>query len=242
MNRIRKKTVGERKIRIMIVGESELVRAGLRKVIEDAGRNLLVVDDVDLEQAPEVVVRKHPDVIIQDIDHSPIRSFDLSPRFLSSKPGVHILAVTSSLNRETIRKTYNAGASAVVSKFQPTHSLLSAIKTVCTGEVWIEQSLFSSFLDSNNNASALVEKNSCQPKPTGLTKRELDVVRLIGKGYRNKQIADVLAISEATVRHHLTTIYGRLGIAHRHELFIYGHKNKLIESEEVPGDTPKLTS
>jgi DNA-binding NarL/FixJ family response regulator len=223
MNRIRKKTVGERKIRIMIVGESELVRAGLRKVIEDAGRNLLVVDDVDLEQAPEVVVRKHPDVIIQDIDHSPIRSFDLFPRFLSSKPGVHILAVTSSLNRETIRKTYNAGASAVVSKFQPTHSLLSAIKTVCTGEVWIEQSLFSSFLDSNNNASALVEKNSCQ-------------------GYRNKQIADVLAISEATVRHHLTTIYGRLGIAHRHELFIYGHKNKLIESEEVPGDTPKLTS
>ena len=131
----------------------------------------------------------------------------------------------------------------MVSKFQPTHSLLSAIKTVCTGEVWIEHSLFSSFLDSNNNASAIVEKNSCQqPKPTSLTKRELDIVRLIGKGYRNKQIADVLAISEATVRHHLTTIYGRLGIAHRHELFIYGHKNKLIESDEISGDTPKLTS
>jgi two-component system response regulator NreC len=129
-----------------------------------------------------------------------------------------------------------------VSKFHPTHSLLSAIKTVCTGEVWIEQSLFSSFLDSNNNVSAIVEKNSGQPNTTSLTKRELDIVRLIGKGYRNKQIADVLAISEATVRHHLTTIYGRLGIAHRHALFIYAHKNKLLESEEVPGDTPKLTS
>ena len=54
MNRIRKKTVGERKIRIMIVGESELVRAGLRKVIEDAGRNLVVMDDVELEQAPSL--------------------------------------------------------------------------------------------------------------------------------------------------------------------------------------------
>jgi DNA-binding NarL/FixJ family response regulator len=197
---------------------------------------------VEPEQAPEVVVRKHPNVIIQDIDHSPLCSFDLFPGFLSSMPGAHILAVTGSLDRETIRKTYNAGATAVVSKFHPTHSLLSAIKTVCTGEVWIEQSLFSSFLDSNNNVSAIVEKNSGQPNTTSLTKRELDIVRLIGKGYRNKQIADVLAISEATVRHHLTTIYGRLGIAHRHELFIYGHKNKLIESEEVPGDTPKLTS
>ena len=236
------KTIGQRKIRIMIVGESELVRAGLRKVIEDAGRNLVVVDDVEPEQAPEVVVRKHPNVIIQDIDHSPLCCFDLFPRFLSSMPGAPILAVTGSLDRETIRKTYNAGATAVVSKFHPTHSLLSAIKTVCTGEVWIEQSLFSSFLDSNNNVSAIVEKNSGQPNTTSLTKRELDIVRLIGKGYRNKQIADVLAISEATVRHHLTTIYGRLGIAHRHELFIYGHKNKLIESEEVPGDTPKLTS
>jgi DNA-binding NarL/FixJ family response regulator len=236
------KTIGQRKIRIMIVGESELVRAGLRKVIEDAGRNLVVVDDVEPEQAPEVVVRKHPNVIIQDIDHSPLCSFDLFPGFLSSMPGAHILAVTGSLDRETIRKTYNAGATAVVSKFHPTHSLLSAIKTVCTGEVWIEQSLFSSFLDSNNNVSAIVEKNSGQPNTTSLTKRELDIVRLIGKGYRNKQIADVLAISEATVRHHLTTIYGRLGIAHRHALFIYAHKNKLLESEEVPGDTPKLTS
>jgi DNA-binding NarL/FixJ family response regulator len=236
------KTIGQRKIRIMIVGESELVRAGLRKVIEDAGRNLVVVDDVEPEQAPEVVVRKHPNVIIQDIDHSPLCSFDLFPGFLSSMPGAHILAVTGSLDKETIRKTYNAGATAVVSKFHPTHSLLSAIKTVCTGEVWIEQSLFSSFLDSNNNVSAIVEKNSGQPNTTSLTKRELDIVRLIGKGYRNKQIADVLAISEATVRHHLTTIYGRLGIAHRHALFIYAHKNKLLESEEVPGDTPKLTS
>ena len=242
MNCIRKKTVGERKIRILIVGESELVRAGLRKVIEDARRNLVVVDDVELEQASEVVVRKHPDVIIQDIDHSPLRSFDLFPRFLSSMPGAHILAVTGSLDRETIRRTYNAGATAVVSKFHPTHSLLSAIKTVCTGEVWIEQSLFSSFLDSNNIVSAIVEKNSGQPKPTSLTKRELDIVRLIGKGCRNKQIADVLAISEATVRHHLTTIYGRLGIAHRQALFIYAHKNKLIESEEVSADTPNLAS
>jgi DNA-binding NarL/FixJ family response regulator len=236
------KTVGLHKIRIMIVGESELVRAGLRKVIEDAGRNLVVVDDVEPEQAPEVVVRRHPDVIIQDIDHSPLCSFDLFPRFLSSMPRAHILAVTSSLDRETIRRTYNAGATAVVSKFHPTHSLLSAIKTVCTGEVWIEQSLFSSFLDSNNDASALVEKNSGQPKPTSLTKRELDIVRLIGKGYRNRQIADDLAISEATVRHHLTTIYGRLGIAHRHALFIYAHKNKLLEPEEVSAHTTKVTS
>jgi two-component system response regulator NreC len=232
------KTVGQRKIRIMIVGESELVRAGLRKVIEDAGRNLLVVDDVEPEQAAEVVVRKHPNVIIQDIDHSPLCSFDLFPRFLSSMPGAHILAVTGSLDRETIRRTYNAGATAVVSKFHPTHSLLSAIKTVCTGEVWIEQSLFSSLLDSDNRVSTIVEKNSGQPNPTSLTKRELDIVRLIGKGYRNKQIADVLAISEATVRHHLTTIYGRLDIAHRHALFIYAHKNKLLESEEVSADKP----
>lgn len=242
MSRIRKKTVGERKVRIVIVGESELVRAGLRKVIEDDGRDLLVVDDVKLEQAPEVVIRKHPDVIIQDIDHSPLRSFDLFPGFRSSMPEAHILAVTSSLDRETIRRTYNAGATAVVSKFHPTHSLISAIKTVCTGEVWIEQSLFSSFLDSNNNSSAIVEKNSGQPKLTSLTKRELDIVRLVGKGFRNKQIADVLAISEATVRHHLTTIYGRLGITHRHALFIYAHKNKLLESEEVSTDSPKLAS
>jgi DNA-binding NarL/FixJ family response regulator len=236
------KTVGQRKIRIIIVGESELVRAGLRKVIQDAGKNLVVLDDVEPEQAPEVVVRKHPDVIIQDIDHSPLCSFDLFPRFLSSMPGSHILAVTGSLDRETIRRTYNAGATAVVSKFHPTHSLLSAIKTVCTGEVWIEQSLFSSFLESNNNMSTIVEKHFGQPKPTSLTKRELDIVRLIGKGYRNKEIADALAISEATVRHHLTTIYGRLGIAHRHALFIYAHKNKLLESEEVSADTPKVAS
>ena len=121
------------------------------------------------------------------------------------------------------------GVSGVVEQLQPPQVLLKAIKKVHCGEVWFERSLMANFLISLSPVRHEFMLNNETEHIAQLSDREHEVIQLIGEGLKNKIIADKLCIGETTVRHHLTSIYNKLGVSDRLELLVYALGHGLIK-------------
>jgi DNA-binding NarL/FixJ family response regulator len=217
-----------KQIQILLIGQDVLVRAGIRMLVETS-KALRVRAQGVADDAPALARRKKPDLILLDIDHCRRNCFELMHELHAHLPKAPIVAMTAASDETMLRKAYRFGASAVVLKLRPPETLISAIEKVAAGEIWIDKLVLPSLLEGKPEPA---EKNG-QGKIDGVTRRELDIVRLIGRGYRNKQIADALGISETTVRHHLSSIFGKLRVSDRLELLIYAHRNRLIDLVET---------
>ena len=227
-------------IEILLVGEYTLVRAGIRKVLETK-RNFRVREEVLAEDALAAAVQHQPDIFVQDIDQGHLNYFDLLQELRVRVPSVQLVVLTAHSDEVTFRNAYRIGVSAVVPKFRSPETLLSAIERVHGGELWVDDLFLTSIFGEKINPALLKPHGEAHVKTSSVTRRELDIVRLIGRGYRNKQIAQALGISEATVRHHLTVIYHKLDVSDRLQLLIYAHRNNLIDlTPERYGDrTPR---
>jgi DNA-binding NarL/FixJ family response regulator len=114
-----------------------------------------------------------------------------------------------------------------VLKERTAETLLEAIAKVNAGEVWLDSLLVANVLNELTRARTRPPTNPEEVKIKALTARERDIIKLIGQGLKNQTIADRLCISEATVRHHLTSIYGKLEVGDRLELAIYAYRHGL---------------
>jgi len=119
------------------------------------------------------------------------------------------------------------GVLEIVLKTQSPEILIKAIQKVHAGEAWIERSMTGNLLTGLTHAQQLIAQDPETECIAQLSPRERQVIQLVGKGMKNYQIGAQLSLSETTVRHHLTTIYGKLGVSDRLELLIYAHRNRL---------------
>jgi len=129
-------------------------------------------------------------------------------------------------HREAVRR----GAMGLVLKEHAAETLLEAIAKVGAGEVWLEPSMVARVLGELTRPQTAQQPISPEAaKIATLTAREREVITLVGEGLRNQHIAERLYISEATVRHHLTAIFAKLGVADRFELAIYAYQHGLAK-------------
>jgi DNA-binding NarL/FixJ family response regulator len=119
----------------------------------------------------------------------------------------------------------------LVLKEQAPEVLLKAIEKVYAGEVWIERAMLASVLDEVVMGRAR-PAGAEERRISALTERERTVIALVGQGLKNKQIGERLAISETTVRHHLSSIFDKLGVESRLELMIFAHRHGLTSWAE----------
>jgi DNA-binding NarL/FixJ family response regulator len=115
----------------------------------------------------------------------------------------------------------------IVSKTQSPEVLIKAVRKVHLGEVWIEHSLIANLVNGSFHAQAAPPADPDAEQIRLISEREREVIHLIGRGLKNKQIASQLSIGETTVRHHLTSIYSKLGVSDRLELLIFSHSHQL---------------
>src|SRR5207237_6276138 len=120
-------------------------------------------------------------------------------------------------------------ARGIVLKETALELILKAIEKVYAGEMWIDRAMITSLLNSRVRANSSQEQNALEAKIATLTEREREIVELIGKGLRNKMIAEQLVISEATVRNHLTSIFAKLHVEDRFELVVFAYQNHLAQ-------------
>lgn len=221
----------EKTIRILLVNDQRIVRTGLRLLIE-SHPGFLVVDEI--ANLSEAIRLPHEslDIILLDIkSFSDQASLQTLPELMKSIGTARILLLTDIEDPEGNLHAVRLGAMGLVHKNESADVLLKAIERVAAGEVWINRAMMARVIGGFWNPET-VQSHPVNPeasKIAALTEREREVVGLIGEGLRNKQIAERLFISEITVRHHLTSIFDKLGVSDRFELAIYSYRHGLAK-------------
>ena len=226
-----------RTVSVLVVADCELVRLGVREILRDAFKNPRI-EDVSIHDAWKSAVEQRPDVVVLDLDDCN-RNLSFLRELKTFGQCRGLVAVTIFQNNDFVRSVYCAGASAVVLKQQSRETLVVAIQKAAEGEVWIDRATLEEVLESPR---PIVPASSDHLSPSGiasLTQREREVLATIAKGYRNKQIAQELGISEVTVRHHLTAVFSKLKVSDRLELLIYAHSHGLVELKHCPSGSQR---
>jgi two-component system nitrate/nitrite response regulator NarL len=217
-------------IRVVLVEDHAVVRSGLRLLIE-SGPGFAVVGEADnRDGAVAVVTREQPDVILLDLDLDGQSSLEFFPELASAAAGARVLVLTGVVNPEMHRRAVLLGCAGVVLKRQASEVLFSAIETVHHGEVWLDQATMAGVLRALSSAKKTEGEDAS--RIAALTKREREVILLIGEGLRNRQVGERLFISETTVRHHLTSVYSKLGVSNRLDLVVYAYRHDLSKPPE----------
>ena len=226
-------------ITVLIVSDSHIIRSGLRKILESQ-RGFSVLGEVSIEKAREMntISGPHVDLVILDLDPRGANGLPVINAIQKSPKHPAILGLIDLGDHELGAKALTLGAAGLVLKMQPASVLLAAIYELCppSGLEVIQKGDDTDIRQLKNQKqfdqrADLVSANADGDsiKITRLTARELEVIRLIALGLKNKDIAKRLAISDITVRHHLTNIFCKLEVSDRQNLLILAHRCGLAE-------------
>jgi len=219
------------KIRILIIDDQLIVREGLRMLIENHPGTKVVAMASTRSEALDIIAREPTDVVILNLELGGDNALSFLPELREAARDARILVLTGQRDSSTHQKAAQHGAMGVVLKEDAADLLLKAIEKVYKGEAWLDRLTLGSLIFQMSSQ----EKESVDPrtrKIASLTERERQVIALIAEGLKNRQIAERLFISHVTVTHHLSSIYGKLGVSDRLELVIYAFANKLAKMPE----------
>jgi two-component system, NarL family, nitrate/nitrite response regulator NarL len=213
-------------IKVCIIEDHAIVRAGLRMLIENSPRMSVLWETQTATEALSNPDLELPQVILLDLDLGIERGLDLLPSLLEKFSPGRILILTALADTQQHLAAVASGASGVVLKEQAPETLIQAIESVYSGEAWLGKSLMSAVMGKLSRTS------SDKPDPEAekiarLTPREVEIVGLVSEGLNGERIARQLRISEATVRNHLTSILGKLGLSNKFELAVYAHRHRI---------------
>jgi len=218
-------TVSPRKRRIVIVDDHTLFREGLRTILSTEEDVDVVADAESAEDVVELVWQMRPDVLLLDIRMPQGSGLDAIPAVLKMSPNTQVLILTASDDREDHVRAFRLGAKGVILKDSARQTLMQAIRSVCRGEVWMDPRMSGALADELSHMGE-PDRPSTRHE-SGLTDRELEIVRLVASGYKNKEVGATLTISERTVKTHLTNIFQKLGVRDRVGLVMYALRHNL---------------
>jgi DNA-binding NarL/FixJ family response regulator len=213
-------------IRILIVDDHAVVRAGLRMLIDQNPEMEVVGVAGNHAEAMAIAASEQPNMIILDILLGDEDGLMILPELRKAAKDARVLVLTGLRGSESQRRAMMAGAMGVVLKEHAAEVLIKAIQKVHQGEVWLDRSLLGGVLDEMTKEADVDPEKA---RIANLTERERAVIALIAEGLKNKQIGQRLFISETTVTHHLSSIFSKLGVSDRLELIIYALRHRLAQ-------------
>jgi two-component system nitrate/nitrite response regulator NarL len=217
-------------IRILLLDDDALARAGLELLLEHQSDFRVIIQGGTEEDGLRLASEAQPDIVLLHENLSGSIFLDMLPKLVAALRQPRIILITSRADSEYSIQAVNGGAMGVVLARQRPEVLFKAIEKVHAGEVWLDRTLMASVLAQNIQFQNKVDPKT--RKKALLSKREREVIVLVGEGQKNQQIADQLFLSEVTVRHHLTSIFKKLGVTDRLELVIYAYQNGLAKLPE----------
>jgi DNA-binding NarL/FixJ family response regulator len=216
-------------VRIVIADDHTIFRDGLRRLLEAEPELEVAGEAADGGEAVTQTRQLSPDILLLDLAMPRVPGMDVL-RELSSDDvelKTKIIVLTAAVERIQIVQALQMGARGVVMKEAATQLLMKAIRTVMAGQYWIGREAVGDIVD-------FMRTNPSGDKPQrnyGLTKREMDILTTIVAGLSNKEIARRFALSEDTVKHHLTNIFDKVGVASRLELALFAINNHLTDQQ-----------
>jgi two-component system, NarL family, response regulator LiaR len=200
-------------IRVLIVDDHAVVREGLRAFLELQDRMEVIGEAGDGREAIEEAERLRPDVILMDLVMPRLDGVEAMRELHEQVPAARVIVLTSFLDDERLVPALRAGAAGYLLKNVEPQELARAIRLADAGEAMIDPAVAARLVD------ALVEVRGDEgPK---LTRREQEVLELIGRGLANKRIALELGIAEKTVKTHVSHVLAKLGVSDRTQAALY---------------------
>ncbi len=219
-----------RSIRILIVDDHPIFRDGLRRLLEAEPDLKVVGEAVNAEEAVRLTRTLTPDLVLLDVAMPKVSGLEALVSLTESPKPPVVMLLTAGIDKAEIVKALQLGARGVVLKQSATSLLFKAIRIVMDGGYWVGRDSVSDLLLALRTVGGPQERVENLPA-FQLTQRELQVIGLVVAAAGNKKIAETLAISEKTVKHHLTNIFEKLNVTSRLELALFAAHNNLIPKE-----------
>lgn len=209
-------------IRVLLVDDQELVREGLRSLLATDPELTVVGDCADGDEVIHQIELNRPDVVVMDIRMKRVDGATATAN-IRAVDGPPVLILTTFDDDESLAAALRAGAAGFVVKTARGEDVLRAITDVANGDAWIDPSVAGRVLGAYRDRTPHEP-----PDLTALTERELDVLKVIGRGLNNREAADALFVSEATIKTHLGRILAKLGLRDRIAVVVFAHDHNII--------------
>lgn len=210
------------KIEIIIADDHMMIREGLKQLLELDGTMKVIAEANDGEECLNLLNKKiHPDILLLDINMPKKNGIEVLEYIKQNKIPVKVLILTVHNEVEYLLKAVDIGIDGYLLKDSSYDELKEAIDVIISGNTYIQPSLLPALNDSMEDYALDKEKIEW------LTKRELDVLRLISEGCSNKKISDELTISERTVKNHISHIFRKIDVEDRTQAAVFAIRNKI---------------
>ena len=214
-------------IKIMIADDHSMIREGLKSLLELEGDIQVVAEAEDGVDCLEKLKICTPDVLLLDINMPRKNGLEVLQTLKSSKSKIKVLVLTVHNEVEYLMKAVDIGVDGYILKDSESAELKKAIFSIVEGENYIQPSLIPSL------NSKMIEKNRDEGKIESLTKRELEVLKLLAVGMYNKEVAEKLNISERTVKNHVSNIFKKIEVTDRTQAAVFAIRNNLKKDNKM---------
>lgn len=213
----------DRPINVIIADDHLMVREGIKQLLELDGDIIVNGEASDGKQCIELLNKIKTDILLLDINMPNMNGLQVLQYFKEKKENIKVLILTIHDEVEYLLRAVDMGVNGYVLKDSESAVLKKAIYAVYNGETFIQQDLTPMLKER------LSEKKNNSIDENELTKREIEVLKLLAEGLFNKEIAYTLDISEKTVKNHVSNIFKKINVSDRTQAAVYAIKNSLVD-------------
>ena len=221
------------KIRIVVADDHPIFRDGLCRLLALEPDFEVVAQAQDGRQVLEVLQQYQPDILLLDLKMPGLDGLATLQKLQTSKHKTRVIVLTASEDKNEFVQAMKLGTSGIVLKQSATDLLIKSIRKVNAGEIWLDShttaAVMRQFATGADEVppSGVPSSSSRERERSLLSQREREIVALVAQGFKNKEMAEKMFISEQTVKNHLHNIFDKLGVSDRLELALYAIHNNL---------------
>jgi len=219
--------MGSQTIKVMVVDDHTLVRRGIRAFLDEYEDICVIGEATDGVKAVELVEEIKPDVVLMDLLMPGMDGIETTNRILAIQPNLHILVLTGSAQDENLLLAIQAGALGYLKKDAKPEELVESIQKVYAGEPAIDPAIAWRVLQGRSGVE------TAHPLEKKLTDRETEILYLLTEGHTDHEIAELLFLTDVTVRTHISHILMKLGLRNRVQAALYGLRTGMISLDEI---------
>ena len=219
-------------ITVVIVDDHPVVRTRMRTVLDAAADVTVVAEGASGADALRLVAQYRPDVLVLDVNLPDLNGVEVTRRLREQGTATAILVLTIHHNRQTVFGLLENGATGYVLKDEALETLVDAVRAAARGESWLSPAVARQVV---RRAVGEVPPGPDEPPHLPLTPRETEVLCLLAQGLDNAAIAERLVVTRRTVQNHVSSVYGKLGVASRTEAALYAIRRGLVQVPPAGG-------
>jgi DNA-binding NarL/FixJ family response regulator len=213
-------------IRVALVDDQALVRAGLARILSPADGFDVVAECPDGRSAVEELPALRPDVVLMDVRMPTLDGIEATAQLRERDEPLTVLVLTTFGEDEVLWGAIEAGAAGFVLKDSTAEDLIAAVRAVAGGAAWFDPAVAPRMLDRYRSVVAPAARDAARLDT--LTDREHDVLRLMARGATNAEIGATLFVAEATVKTHVGSIFGKLGVRDRAAAIVFAYDHGVV--------------